>query len=333
MRRILPLILVALGAIPVLLFFFLFVGKAPAAESITWGVNFSQKHAANFGLDWKKAYLAILEDLGAKELKIATYWDFLEPQNNQFSFEDMDWQINEAASHGAKVLLVVGMKTPRWPECHIPAWALGFSKKEQQEAILEMLRAVAERYKNSPSLSAWQVENEPFFPFGECPWQDAAFLQKEIGLVQSIDSEHPVFTSESGELSLWIRASLSGDKVAVTMYRKAWFEQFRSYVDYPFPPVFYWRKAWLIDRLFSQEVIVGELQAEPWGPKLLYDVSLEEQRKTMNPEQFRSNIVFARATGLNTFYLWGAEWWYWMKEVHGQEEIWQEAKSLFSTNQ
>ena len=49
----------------------------------------------------------------------------------------------------------------------------------------------------------------------------------------------------------------------------------------------------------------------------------------MNLEQFRKNIEFAQRTGLDTFYLWGGEWWYWLKEKQNQPEIWEEAKTLF----
>ena len=62
---------------------------------------------------------------------------------------------------------------------------------------------------------------------------------------------------------------------------------------------------------------------------LLYDSPLEEQKKTMNLEQFRYNVDFAERTGLDEFYFWGGEWWYWMKNRQGQPQIWQEAKKLF----
>jgi len=61
----------------------------------------------------------------------------------------------------------------------------------------------------------------------------------------------------------------------------------------------------------------------------LYDSPLEEQKKTMDLEQFKKNIEFAKKTGLKEFYLWGSEWWYWMKEIQKQPEIWDEAKKLF----
>ena len=120
-----------------------------------------------------------------------------------------------------------------------------------------------------------------------------------------------------------------GDIVGTTLYKKVWFKQIGMYVKYPIPPVFYWRKAQIIKKLFNKKVICVELQAEPFGPKLLYDSPLEEQKKSMNLNQFRENIDFATKTGLDTFYLWGTEWMYWMKEKQNQPEIWNEAKKLF----
>ena len=54
-----------------ILFLFFFVGSSPEAEEIIWGVDFSQKHAENLGLDWKETYSSLLDDLGVKNLKIA----------------------------------------------------------------------------------------------------------------------------------------------------------------------------------------------------------------------------------------------------------------------
>ena len=329
MKRILRNILFGVLILLLLSAGYFFIGAPPRAEKIDWGVNFSQKHAKNLRLDWKETYLALLDDLGTKNLKVAAHWDLLEPEKNKYYFDDLDWQIKEAENHSAKILLVIGMKTPRWPECHIPEWAINFSKEEQQKEILEMLEKVVLRYKDSKAVEYWQVENEPFFPFGECPWVDKNFLKKEIDLVKSLDSSHPIVISDSGEGSFWIQAAKLGDIVGTTMYKRVWFHQIGIYVHYPFPPIFYWRKAKYIEKIFDKKVIVVELQAEPWGPKLLYDSPIEEQEKTMNLEQFQKNVEFAKKTGLDQFYLWGAEWWYWLKEKQNKPEIWQEAQELF----
>ncbi len=317
------MILLILLVIFLIVICYFFVGFPKPKEDIVWGVNFSQKQAQNLGLDWKEVYLAILDDLGAKNIKLAAYWDLIEPEEGRYNFEDLDWQVQQAEEKGAKLILVFGMKVPRWPECHQPRWA-------ENQKLLEYIEKIVNRYKNSSAIWAWQVENEPFFPFGECPEFDKDLFEKEIALVRALDSQkRPVIISDSGEFSLWFQAAKYGDIVGITMYKKAWFRELKNYVNYPFPPIFYQRKAQLIKKIFNKNVICLELQAEPWGPKLLYDLTLKEQEKTMNLKQFQKNIEFAKKTGLKEFYLWGAEWWYRLKEKHNKPEIWQEAKKLF----
>lgn len=308
---------------------YLFAGKTPETRGIVWGVNFAQNQAEILGLDWKETYLAILEDLNVKEIKLINYWDIIEGEKDKFYFDDLDWQIKEAENHQAKLIMVIGMKTGRWTECHLPQWAKSLTKEEQQKEVLELLEKIVLRYKGSNSVWAWQVENEPLFSFGECPWKDKNFLKKEVEFVKSLDNR-PVIVSDSGEFSLWIEAARLGDIVGTTLYRKTWSTELRSYITYPFPAVYYWKRVLLINKLFKKEVICIELQTEPWGPKLLPDISVQEQLKTMDLEQFRKNISFAKETGLKKFYFWGVEWWYWMKETQGHPEIWDEAKTIFN---
>jgi hypothetical protein len=226
-------------------------------------------------------------------------------------------------------MLAIGMKTPRWPECHIPEWAKGLSKEKQQEVILKMLEAVIGRYQNHLAISSWQVENEPLFSFGQCPWVDEDFLKKEAALARGLDATRkPVVISESGEGSWWFRAAGIGDLVAVTMYRRVYFHEIKTYITYPIPPAFYRIKARIIDLVFKKSVICGELQAEPWAANQIYDGG-DGDAKTMAIGQFKNNIEFAKSTGMNEFYLWGSEWLYWMKTKHGRPEFWEEAKTLF----
>lgn len=325
------MLILILIAIFLLVIAFFFLGKAPMSEEIKWGVNFSQKHSSGLGLNWKENYLALLDDLEAKHLKIAVHWDLIEPEKNEYSFDDLDWQIKEAGDRGAKILLVIGMKTPRWPECHLPEWVKPLNREEQEERILKMIEKIVLRYRDSEIIYSWQIENEPFFPFGDCPWlHSKEFLRKEADLVRELDfKKRPVIISDSGEWSIWFRAARIGDVVGVTMYRKVWFSQMSFYVTYPIPPVFYYRRAQLVKNFYDKEVACVEFQAEPWGPKLLYDSPIEEQEKTMNLEQFKKNVEYAKKTGLDTFYFWGSEWWYWMKEKQNKDEIWNEVKKIF----
>lgn len=313
-----------------LFFLFFFLGKAPL-KKVSWGVVFSSKHSRQLGLDPEENYLAILDDLKVRHLRIITHWDEIEKEKGKFDFSDLDFQIREAERRGAKLILVVGLKTGRWPECHLPNWARSLKGKELKEAVFKMTSKIVKRYKNSSALWAWHVENEPFFIFGECPPTNFEFVKEEISLVKSIDPNHPIIVSDSGEGSFWFKVSKLADIPATTMYRRVWVSSLKFYFNYQWllPPIFYWRKAQIIKKVFNKKMICTELQAEPWGPKLLYDLPLAEQKKTMDLDQFRKNIEFAKKTGFERFYLWGVEWWYWLKVKKGNPSIWQEAKKLF----
>ena len=328
MKKILLIIVLTICLISLYLFFL------PKQQQVSWGINFSQTQATNLGLDWRKTYLAILEDLQPKKIKLITQWDLLQPDPGHYYFNDIDWQLQQAQNHSAKIIYVVGMKTGRWPECHIPDWARSLSKQEQQDALLTYIREVVERYKNNQSIIYWQAENEPLFQFGECPWYDEDFLKREVGLIKYLDPTRQVIVSDTGEWSWWFGVANIGDIVGTTMYRKVWVDIFNGYGFYLtsfLPPQTYGLKAQIIKQIFGKEVINVELQAEPWTHAYVSETSIREQQKTMDLSAFKANIDYAKKSGLEEFYFWGAEWWYWLKEKQNNPEIWNEAKKLFQT--
>lgn len=330
MIPLLKYILWSFSGLAILFVTYFFIGFANQAKNMIWGVNFSVKQTEFLKLDSRETYLAILNDLKAKNIKISVYWDLIEKEKGIYDFDELDWQVREAEKNSAKVILAIGMKVPRWPECHLPIWARDLNKEEQQAEILNMLQKVVLRYKDSKTLSMWQVENEAFLKFGACPWADENFLKKEVSFVKINDSNHKVIVTDSGELSLWLKASqIGGDVVGFTTYKKVWQEQIHAYVSYLFPSIYYSRRADIVKNVFNQEVIGVELQAEPWCTNSIMNSSLEEQDKTMNLKQFKKNVEFAKNTGIDTFYFWGSEWWYYMKKNYNNSEIWDEAKKLF----
>ena len=326
--------IIIIVAIVAVVFCYYFVGKAPVQKNITWGVDFSQMQAQSLKLDWKEVYSAMINDLGVKNIKLHTQWDWIEGKKGSYYFTDVDWQLSQAEKKDVKIIYVVGMKSGRWPECHIPDWASNLSKEEQQQELLKYIKDVVLRYKNNSAIIDWQVENEPLFDFGKCPtwYYDKNFLEKEVELVKSLDVSRPVIISDSGEQSDWFNAGKIGDIVGITMYRKVWAhvtDKFGFNINYFFSPVTYWRKALLVKKIFGKDVMCIELQAEPWASKPFYDVPLSEQAQTMSPKLFLQNVEYAKETGLDKFYFWGVEWWYWMKTEKNQPEIWNEAKNLF----
>lgn len=314
---------------PIIIYFF--VGFSEKKEDIKWGVNFSSKQTDFLEIDDKETYLALIEGLGFKNIKISVHWDLLEKEFEKYDFSLLDWQIQKAKENNVDLILAIGMKTPRWPECHIPEWAEELEKKDQQASVLNLIEEIVFRYKNEDTIVAWQIENEFFLDFGKCPWKDEDFFRKEIKSVKTIDKKRPIIITDSGELSFWIASSkIDGDILGVTTYRMIWESNIKKYIPYILPPIFYERRANLVKIIFNKEVIGTELQAEPWCANSIMNSSLEEQAKTMNLEQFKKNVNFAKKTGIEEFYFWGGEWWYYMLKTHRDDKIWNEVKSMLN---
>lgn len=292
-----------------------------------WGVTWSKTYAESFGLDARRAYLSVLDDLAVKNIRLPVYWNDVEPAPKVFHYDEYDWMLKEAEKRGVKIILGIGRKLPRWPECHTPPWAEKLKIEEQELKLLGSLQSQIKHFRASPAIVYWQVENEALFPFGLCPEPNPDLLKKEVEIVHSLDSR-PVVVTDSGELSSWNQAADIGDILGVSMYRVAW-NNFFGYFYYPIPPSYYRQKAQAVTR-YTNKVIVTELQTEPWGRLPLTELPLKEQYQSMNLPRFRANIDFAQRTGLPEVYLWGVEWWYWLKEKQGRAEFWEEAMRLWN---
>ena len=321
----------ALGGTLLLFGYFNLPGASPR-EDVHLGMTFSSRYATDLGLDWKETYHALLYDMGVKKLRIPVYWDLVETEPEKTVYADVDWQIEEAKKAGAEVILSVGQRVPRWPECHIPTWAKNMSEVDRQQALRRFLAETVNRYKSFNHITTWQVENEPFLVFfGECPPLDVDFLEEEVALVKALDGEkgRPVLLTDSGELSIWTRAAKRGDIFGTTMYRMI-YKGGWGYVTYPIGPNFFRAKELLV-RLFTDQehFMVIELQAEPWANGWVGNVSLEEQFITMNENLLEENVTYARRVGFQDIYLWGGEWWYWLKTKKDYPAVWEKGKELF----
>lgn len=308
----------------------IFEKNYPFPSRITYGVTFSPKYAGYLNLDWQKTYLKVLDDLKVRNLRIPSYWDILEPSEGKYDFAETDYMLSEADKRNAKIILVLGVKQPRWPECHIPAWAKDLSVEARRQRILEFIRKTVERYKDHPAVWVWQVENEPFLPFfGEgCDGIGANFLKTEVNLVRSL-SQKRVLVSDSGELGAWVIPMQISDIFGTTLYREV-SNPIMGYFTYPVLPYFYNLKSQLA-KIFApanQKTVVIELQAEPWFAKGDPLKDIPQQAKRFPVQKMESYIDYAKKTGFDEMYLWGVEWWYFMA-ANGYSEYLDFAKTLF----
>jgi hypothetical protein len=258
----------------------------PSKTQPDWGVTFNAAYATYLGLDWKETFLAARDDLGVKHWRLSAPWDEIEAKRGQYDFSQLDWMLSQVANSGGTATLAIGRRTPRWPECHDPAWLAEVSPAEQRNLQLAMVAALVQRYRGNPAISMWQVENEMSLGvFGNCPTGDLAFFRQEVALVRSLDSAHrPVATTVSGELSRWGMLAREVDQLGSSLYRSTYNENW-GYFTYPYPALFYELHAWLTKARTGTPVYISELQMEPWGRLPLVDEPVQEQLAEMGARQ------------------------------------------------
>jgi hypothetical protein len=310
---------------------FLWIGvPRTTTNPLKVGVTFSQTYATSLKLDWKETLTAALDDLHIRFFRIPAYWNIVEPKQGRYDWSSMDFQLDEIAKRGGHVILSVGLKSPRWPECWMPDWARTLSTDEEHDARLRYLKSTVERYKDHPALQSWQIENEPSFRFGECPPPNLEFFKREIDLVRSIDPHHPVATTDSGELATWLAVGPQVDRLGVSVYRIVrvmWLGWVWPY-DWV-PPYWYARKAALVSPWVKQ-IYVSEFQMEPWLESSALDTPLDRQFETFTPERMKKNFDFATRMQITEIHFWGVEWWYWMKTQKNDARFWDLARDFFS---
>jgi hypothetical protein len=312
---------------------FLWIGiPTKTKTSLEPGVTFSQTYAASINLNWREALTAVLDDLGVRRFRIPVYWSVVEPSRGNYDWSSIDFQMDEIARRNGTVLLAIGLKLPRWPECWMPEWAKTLPTDQEHAARLAYLTAAVERYKNHPALQAWQVENEARFPFGICPPPSHAFHQQEIAHVSTLDPSHEVVTTDAGEMSTWIPTGRLVERLGVSVYRVVRFPWGSIWTYDWIPPYWYARRAVLV-KPWVKEVFVSEFQMEPWLEKGVLETDIETQKQTFDLDRMHKNFSFAERMRMSEIYFWGVEWWWWMKTQQGDPTFWDQAKEFFQHHQ
>ena len=339
MKKIKIFILVCV--IVILILFVLSLRKIP--DKIEYGVSFSKFHSDELEVDWREVYVALLDDLEVRKFRFSAHWPNTEPEDNSFNFSELDFQMNEARKRGASVILAVGRRLPGWPECHEPDWLAekisGIAEEDKKrqfkgEQLLKYIETVVNRYKDYNNILYWQVENEPYLAFfsrSMCGDLDEELLEKEIELIRTLDPERPILITAAGEFDSWFPAYKRGDVFGSSLYLYVWWKT--GPIRYPIFPGFFRIKQSLVDIFYGKKTkILIELSSEPWLLQPIVTADIDTILDRMGIDKFNEIINFAEESGFSSQYLWGAEWWYWMKENQNHPEFWERARQLFGVD-
>jgi hypothetical protein len=199
------------------------------------GISFRPLQAEALGLEPGAALRALLA-YPFQILRVAAYWDRLEPAPGRLDTVELDRVLDAAEQAGKQIILGVGaVKNFGYPEFFVPAHHLDRplpegtlvtprSQARLLQAATEFLTAVVRRQAGRDAIIAWQVEHEATDPLGlEHSWRlSEAFVRAEVEAVRAADpAGRPVLmngflpTSTPVALQQHWRTRDQGDSLAV----------------------------------------------------------------------------------------------------------------------
>lgn len=292
-----------------------------------FGASLSIKQCQNFRVEHLEVLDWAVSELGIKRFRLMSYWDEHEKQPSRYDFTSLDAQVQFITESGGKIAMCLGVRQPRWPESHWPTWSKELPIEERNQALSRYIRKVIDRYKRLQVVTEWQLENEALLKaFGEDGDFDRERIVSEFDLVKRSDPARSVIMTTSTSWGLPLRKPIP-DKVGFSYYRIVHNKgRYRKSIYQPWVFRLRARLVWLIH---GRESFIHELQAEPWGPKNIWDMTIGEQNISMSPDILQKNLLSAKATGLYPIDLWGLEWWFW-RAKHGDDRITELIRKIIS---
>jgi len=304
-------------------------------KPLVYGVSFIPDYAQSLGVDPQQTMDGLL-GIGVKHFRLVSYWSDSETVPGTYDFSQLDWQFKKAEAAHAKVSLAIGLRQPRWPECHMPDWARTENESQWQPQLEQYIAAVVNRYKTSPALDSYQVENEFFLTgFGRCEQIPGALdrnrLVAEYSLVKRLDPNHTAIVNRSNNALGWPLGKPAPDEYGISVYKRVWSPVIGRYMEYPIPAWYYGFLAGFQKLFLHRDMIIHELQAEAWAPrgKSLTEVSLDEQNKSLDAARLKGRFEYGKDTGMREMYMWGAEYWYYRLQTLHDPSLWNVAQQEF----
>lgn len=322
------------------------VPVTPAGETML-GVSFRPLQAAEFGLD-PVAALDELLTYPVAVIRLAAYWNRLETSPGQFDTGPLDAQMAAASLAGKKIILCLGaVKAFGYPEFFVPRHYLPVPLPERSlispdshaslaDAATRFLTMIVQRYRDWPSVIAWQVEHEAVDPLGmEHSWRlSARFAGLEVAAVRAADPSRPVVLSGFLPTSLPVRlqqrwrtrdqgdslaiARQLADVVGVDFYPRHGLARLGSRTAYLAGSGGFWTRR--ANRRFcaaaggapGTRLMIAEGQAEPWETVTRPPSVPGSAMYSCQPEHVIENYneAMQMCGGAPWAYLfWGAEYW------------------------
>ncbi len=334
--------------------------QSQSGKSTEYGFSYSFEHARWYGLDARASYLDLLDNYHFSWVRLVFYWDEMTDDSGNLKIDDLKWAIEQADKRNIKVVMALGVKTPYYPEFHLPdneKSKLKFADKITPSHLLaadvvEMDKKVVGELSAYDNIVYWQVENEPLLANIDQITVDEGLISEEIAAVRSVDSKkRPIALSNAARASydknykkllglmspgdiLFVNAYFTTQNANIAAFKLAGLE-----IRIKWPNGFYWPvQSWLFlspnygaiikdAKAAGVGVWVAEMQAEP------YIRTLDDARGNVfsfNSADLAYADNFVRSVGFDHIGLWGASFWQYREKIG--DDSWENAVKRLTTN-
>lgn len=298
------------------------------------GFSFSPDTSVYAGRDPTQDLSVLLAATQPDLVRLPVYWEEVEPTPDKLEFDSVDPLMAVVAKHNmtaqrpTRVVLTIGARNFLFPELHEPDWAGPrlqpfLDQAQAGDAYRMYFDTSITRYRSSPLLYAWQVENEPLDWVGNdftgADQITASQLAWEVGEVHRLDPAHKAVVTTYNGMNVYVDmlrlsapapigasghpadALQIGDALGLDLY-----------VD---GPSISWRHIVTIDvrEQWKQETVsfwadqasrqgkelwVAEMQAQPWS-----------ESNTFKPKDLVASAVDYRQDNAQVVLMWGVDTW------------------------
>lgn len=302
------------------------------------GFSFSPLTSEQEHRDPAQDLARLLDATDPDVVRLPVYWELVQPTPDDLDFSSVDELLEVVAVHNrtspiqTRVVLTVGARNFLFPELHQPAWA-GAREQPNIDAVQSgaayrgYFEASITRYRSSPLLYAWQVENEPLdkvvnaltgydvISDEQMAWEVGEVHRLDPGrkvVITSYNALNPTFDiiqtytpyllfligGGSGHSN---EALATGDAFGLDIYLDGPYIPSRDFTTIALRSQ--WKQQSIdfwANRAHAQgkEMWLTEMQAQPWGDS-----------NSFAPSDLLASAVDYRQEPLDVALLWGTERW------------------------
>ncbi len=319
--------------------------NVPNGPKPQYGFSYSFENTAWYGLDPKKSLIELYDCCKFSWVRLPFYWDNMVNEDGELIIEDLKFAITEAKKRNIKVVIALGLKTPYYPEYHLPkrisdqlkfGQTIDINYPAAQELLKLDQKLVLElsRYDN---IAYWQVENEPLLANINNIKINPNLIAAEVDLIRKTDPmKRPIILSHVGpsefdnNWKMLLPILKPGDILGVNAYFKTQgvnllaFKLFGHEYSIPWPKGFVWPvQSWyflspnfdnLRKQLESQgnDLWILEMQSDP------YIRTLEDAKKTsfyFKAEDIIKADIYIKQSRIKSIGFWGSSFWLYRKSI------------------